>query len=74
MKTKQAHGYLFGLPYDFRSLSLAKIKSRMWNPEGSMWSPLPWGWGYTLNFAHRGTWVMLGLLSIDLVLTAIVLG
>jgi uncharacterized membrane protein len=27
-----------------------------------MFSPHVWGWGYTLNFAHAGTWLtILGL-------------
>jgi len=49
---------LWGMPYDFRTPNWTRIKARMWNPNGPMLSPRVWGWGYTLNFAHPGSWAI----------------
>ena len=73
MKQQDAQGYYLGIPYDFRAVSAAKIKSRIWNPGGSMLSPHVGGWGYTLNFAHPGSWA-LGVLAASVVVAALNLG
>jgi len=70
MQQHDVQGKFLGLPYDFRGLSTAKLKARFWNPEGSMLSPHAWGWGYTLNLAHRGTWVTILLTTILLAAVA----
>ena len=52
--------WLIGIPYDFRLPTVAKIVSRIANPRAGMISPKVWGLGWTLNFAHPGSWVLLG--------------
>ena len=55
---------LLGMPYDFRPPTWRRIKARMWCPGGPMWTPRVWGWGYTLNFAHKGSWVVVTALML----------
>ncbi len=44
-------GRFFGLPYDWRALSMARVKQRMWNPDDRrVLTPKAFGWGYTVNF------------------------
>jgi hypothetical protein len=46
------HGRFLGLPYDWRRPTLARIRSRMWNPaEPKLLVPKAFGWGYDLNVA-----------------------
>ncbi len=60
-RNDDVQGYLFGvLPYDFRRPTLAKALSRVYRPGGSLWAPKVYGAGWTLNFAHRGAWVVVG--------------
>lgn len=73
MKTHDVQGYCLGVPYDFGAVSGAKLKARIWNPGGSMLSPHVWGWGYTLNFAHPGSWAV-GVLAASVVVVALNLG
>ena len=70
MKTRNLNGQCLGMPYDLRPPTIARLKSRVWNPDGPMFSPRVWGWGYTLNFAHRGAWVV-ATAATALVLTAV---
>lgn len=53
-------GRFLGIPYDWRWPSWARIRTRMWWPGGPMCPPKTFGWGWTLNFAHPGTWILLG--------------
>jgi hypothetical protein len=53
-------GRFLGIPYDWRWPSAAKIASRVANPRAGMFSPKVWGWGWTLNFAHPSTWLLIG--------------
>ncbi len=48
------------LPYDFRTPTLAKFARRMFQPKGPMLVPKVFGVGWTLNWAHGGTWLLLG--------------
>ena len=57
--TQDTQGQALGLPYDFRKPSWEKAKARLWNPGGPMMPPKVWGWGWTLNLAHRGSWIIL---------------
>jgi len=52
-------GSIMGMPYDFRRPTLERMKERVWNPKGSMLMPKVWGCGWTLNLAHRGSWLLL---------------
>ncbi len=57
MKHHDVQGTLLGIPYDFRPPTLAKLRARVWRPGASKLSPHLWGWGYSLNLAHPGSWV-----------------
>ena len=59
MTTDRLTGTILGMPYDFRRPTLAVIRERLWNPGGPMLPPKVWGVGWTLNFAHPGTWALL---------------
>ncbi len=61
---QQTTPLFLGIPYDFRPPTWARVKARLWNPGGPMSAPHVWGWGYSLNFAHRGTWLLLAGLAI----------
>lgn len=44
-------GRFLGVPYDWRALSLSRVKRRMWNPgDQRVLTPKVFGWGYTINF------------------------
>jgi hypothetical protein len=50
MTNRAKTGKLLGMPYDFRKPSLARIKSRWWNPnEKRFFTPKAFGWGYDFN-------------------------
>jgi len=53
-------GRFLGIPFDFRRPTVAKVASRILNPRAGMISPKVWGLGWTLNLAHRGSWLLLG--------------
>jgi len=61
-------GRLFGfLPYDFRLPTMAKVAGRIYQPGGPVFVPKVFGAGWTLNFASRRSWLLLGgLLAIGL--------
>ena len=47
---RQWHGVLGFVPYDFRVPTFARVKERMWDPEGAhLISPRVFGVGWTLN-------------------------
>lgn len=64
MSLLQGQGTYCGMPYDWRRPTWARARARLWNPGGRMFSPKCFGWGYTLNFAHGGTWLLLGALAL----------
>jgi hypothetical protein len=37
------------VPYDFRRPTAARVRERLWNPEGSLVVAQPFGMGWTLN-------------------------
>jgi len=46
-------GKFLGVPYDWRRPTLARAKSRLWNPsEPRLLVPKTFGWGYDVNFAR----------------------
>ncbi len=57
-------GRFLGIPYDWRLPRLAKVKERVYRPGGPMFPPKVFGWGWTLNLAHPGTKVLLGVVAI----------
>ena len=61
----QGQGTCCWLPYDWRLPTWARLKERLWNPGGPMFSPKVFGWGFTLNFAHKDTWIILGALVLS---------
>lgn len=58
-KNHDIQGHFLLMPYDFRLPTWSKIKNRLWEKNGSMFRPRVWGMGWTLNFAHIGTWILL---------------
>ena len=67
-------GTLLGMPYDFTRPSVAKFKARMWSPGGPMLRPHVFGWGYTLNMAHWGSWCFIVGMSVLLIGAALLGG
>lgn len=44
-------GKFWGIPYDWRTPTKARFRSRLWNPdEPRVITPRAYGWGYDLNF------------------------
>jgi hypothetical protein len=47
------HGSVFGIPYDFRPPTFARIRESMWNPEDErLFTPRPFGVGWSVNLAR----------------------
>ncbi len=57
----EPQGKLAGMPYDLRRPSMAKVKSRWWNPKDPhLFTPKAFGWGYDINvywLAHPGAYL-----------------
>ena len=52
MKKNRTGTYL-GMPYDWRRPTVARVKSRWWNPKDRrIVTPKSWGWGFDFNFAE----------------------
>jgi len=50
---KKRTGTFLGIPYDWRRPTLARAKSRMWNPrDRRVFTPKTYGWGYDVNVAE----------------------
>jgi hypothetical protein len=50
---KPRTGRFLGAPYDWRRPTLARFKSRAWNPdEPRLFVPHSYGWGWGINFAR----------------------
>jgi hypothetical protein len=60
-RTHDIQGRFLGIPYDWRWPTLGKVLRRVYTPGGPMLAPKAFGWGWTLNFAHPGSWLVLGL-------------
>lgn len=65
-----AQGRWLGIPYDWRLPTVERIKARVWNRGGTMFSPKVFGWGWTLNIAHPGARLLLGGLLLAALLFA----
>jgi hypothetical protein len=47
------HGKVYGIPYDFRPPTFARIKNSMWNPDDErLFTPRPFGVGWSVNLAR----------------------
>ena len=64
MTNKRLTGTVLGMPYDFRRPTMDVIRTRMWNPGGPMMPPKVFGVGWTLNFAHPGSWALLAVIPV----------
>lgn len=71
--THDTQGRFLGMPYDWRRPTGRKVRQRLWNPGGPLLSPKVFGWGYTLNLAHPGSWLIL-LVPLVVVLVALLFG
>ncbi len=50
MSNKQKTGKFWGIPYDWRTITRARIKERTWNPDDPrIFTPHVYGWGWTIN-------------------------
>jgi uncharacterized membrane protein len=46
-------GTFLGIPYDWRRPTVARAKSRWWNPEDPrLLTPKTFGWGWDINLAR----------------------
>lgn len=53
MKKQPKTGTFLGVPYDWRRPTVARAKSRLWNPnESRLMVPKVFGWGWDVNFAR----------------------
>ncbi len=68
---RKPQGTLLGMPYDWRRPNRSKVFARLWNPGGPMFSPKVFGWGWTLNLAHPGSWAVLGATALAVTLALI---
>jgi hypothetical protein len=49
-RKRQRTGEFLGVPYDWRPLTWARVKSRWWNPKDRrIFTPKAYGWGYDVN-------------------------
>jgi hypothetical protein len=50
---RTGHGRVFGMPYDFRRPTLAKLQRTFWDPDNdALFTPHAFGVGYSVNFAR----------------------
>lgn len=50
-------GKLLGIPYDLRRPTLARLRSRFWNPDDPrLFTPKSFGWGYDINLYRLVHW------------------
>lgn len=73
-RENDAEGRFLGIPYDWRRPRWAKVKARLYDPNGPLFPPKVWGWGWTINFAHPAAKWLLGGLLIFAVLSVLFLG
>ena len=47
----EPQGHFAGIPYDWRPLTMKRVRARWWNPDDRrLFTPKSFGWGYDLNF------------------------
>jgi hypothetical protein len=47
-------GMFLGVPYDWRRPTVARLKSRWWNPADTrLFTPKTYGWGFDINLERR---------------------
>jgi hypothetical protein len=52
-RTRGKTGTLAGIPYDWRRPTVARVRSRLWNPaEPRLFVPRVFGMGWDINFAR----------------------
>jgi hypothetical protein len=48
-------GKFLGVPYDWRKPTVARVRSRWWNPDDRrIFTPKSFGWGYDVNLLEVG--------------------
>jgi hypothetical protein len=48
-------GKFLGIPYDFRTPTTDRLRSRMWNKDDHrIFTPKAFGWGWDINWRGRG--------------------
>ena len=53
MSKRRKTGTFLRIPYDWRRPTVARAKSRWWNPdEPRLFTPKAFGWGFAVNFAR----------------------
>jgi hypothetical protein len=53
MSERSKTGTFLGVPYDWRRPTVARLKSRWWNPEDPrLLTPRWFGWGWDINVAR----------------------
>jgi uncharacterized membrane protein len=53
MSKRPKTGTFLRIPYDWRRPTVARTKSRWWNPDDPrLFTPKAYGWGYDINFAR----------------------
>ena len=51
--SRKATGKYLGVPFDWRRPTVARVRSRWWNPnDRRIVTPKSWGWGFAFNFAE----------------------
>ena len=52
-RSRGSTGTILGVPYDWRRPTVARVRSRMWNPaEPRLFTPKSFGIGWDVNFAR----------------------
>ena len=53
MSKRTKTGTFLGVPYDWRRPTIARAKSRRWNPQDPrLFTPKTYGWGWDVNLAR----------------------
>jgi uncharacterized membrane protein len=60
IKTKQSHGRFAGVPFEFRTPTLQRVKERWWNPnDRRLLTPHVFGIGWSINIPQVLKWLRL---------------
>ena len=52
-RKRERTGRFLGIPYDWRRPTVARTKSRWWNPDDPrLFTPKVYGWGWDINLAR----------------------
>ena len=58
VRTRQSHGNMLGIPFEWRLPTAARLRERLWNPEDPrLFTPLVFGVGWSVNLYHVVTWL-----------------